>query len=106
MLSRTARRTAAALAVAAAVPAAASAQALSRFDARDADETPIYDSPKDSIAAFKTAEKAAKARDYRVVISLAKRQLWVVQASDTIMSAPVGIGSASRRTGAATAATT
>jgi hypothetical protein len=97
MPSRTVRLSAAALALGlAAAPGAAGAQALSRFDARDADETPIYDSPKDSIAAFKTAEKAAKARDYRVVISLAKRQLWVVQASDTIMSAPVGVGTGGR----------
>ena len=90
------RRSLASLALGAALPALAGAQSLSRFDARASDVTPIYDTPADSIAALRTATRAARARDYRVLISLADRRLWVVQASDTIMSAPVGVGTGGR----------
>jgi hypothetical protein len=90
------RSLAAALALGAAAPALAQAPALARFDARESEVTPIYDTPADSIAALRTAARAARARDYRVVISLADRRLWVLQAADTIMSAPVGVGTGGR----------
>ncbi len=76
-------------------PSASGAQTLHRV--LDSDEAvPLYDTPADSIAAIKTASKAAKARDYRVVISLAQKKLWVLQATDTVMSAPVGVGTGAR----------
>jgi hypothetical protein len=71
--------------------ASASSQPLHRVNEGDED-VPLYETASDSIAAIKTASKAAKARDYRVVISLAERKLWVLQATDTVMSAPVGVG--------------
>lgn len=81
-----------------AVPGLAGAQTatLARFDPRGPETTPIYDTPADSIAAIRTAARARLARDYRVLISLTERRLWVVQASDTIMSAPVGVGTGAR----------
>jgi len=95
MKSRSARHLAVLALLLGALPAAARAQSPHRVIDIDED-VPLYDTPSDSIAAIKTAAKAAKARDYRVVISLEDRKLWVVQKTDTLLSAPVGVGTGAR----------
>lgn len=89
-MSRSVRHLAAA-ALLSTLPVFAGAQTLHRVTDTDED-VPLYDTKSDSLNAIKTATKAAKARDYRVVISLADRKLWVLQATDTVLSAPVGVG--------------
>jgi len=43
--------------------------------------------------------RAEKDRAYRVVVSLEERRLWVISQQDTIMSAPVAVGSGARLSG-------
>jgi lipoprotein-anchoring transpeptidase ErfK/SrfK len=52
-----------------------------------------YRSRGDSIAAARAYEASKKDRSLRIVVSLDDRTLWVVTGDDTVMTAPVAIGS-------------
>ena len=47
----------------------------------------------DSVASARTLEASKKDRNLRVVVSLDDRTLWVVTGEDTVMTAPIAIGS-------------
>jgi len=52
-----------------------------------------YRSRADSVAATRALEASKKDRGLRVIVSLDERTLWVVTGDDTVMTAPVAIGS-------------
>ena len=52
-----------------------------------------YRSRADSVAATRALEASRKDRSLRVIVSLDERTLWVVTGDDTVMTAPVAIGS-------------
>ena len=52
-----------------------------------------FRSRADSVASVRTLEASKKDRSLRIVVSLEDRTLWVVTGEDTVMTAPVAIGS-------------
>jgi lipoprotein-anchoring transpeptidase ErfK/SrfK len=52
-----------------------------------------YRSRDDSVAAVRAYEASKRDRKLRIVVSLDDRTLWVVAGEDTVMTAPVAIGS-------------
>jgi lipoprotein-anchoring transpeptidase ErfK/SrfK len=52
-----------------------------------------FRSKADSVASMRTLEASKKDRSLRIVVSIEDRTLWVVTGDDTVMTAPVAIGS-------------
>lgn len=110
------RRAATAVAIAFALAPAARAQAVSADDALGgsgaATESRVPKKAPNRKAASKTGAKvgpasnpnpvrarAEKDRGYRIVVSLEDRHLWVISQQDTLLSAPVAVGSGARLSG-------
>ena len=56
------------------------------------DTLPSYRARSDSLMSVRTRRAAIKARGLRVVVSIAARQLWVVDGRDTLYKASVAVG--------------
>ena len=52
-----------------------------------------FRSKADSVASVRTLDASKKDRGLRIVVSIEERTLWVVTGDDTVMTAPVAIGS-------------
>ncbi|NUO65660.1 MAG: L,D-transpeptidase [Gemmatimonadaceae bacterium] len=56
------------------------------------DTLPRYRGRTDSLTSARVRLAAARARDMRVVVSVAQRKLWVLDGADTLRTAPVAVG--------------
>ena len=59
--------------------------------------TAPYRSRADSLAGYRALEASKKDERLRIVVSLDDRKLWVVTGRDTVLEAPVAIGSGEDR---------
>jgi lipoprotein-anchoring transpeptidase ErfK/SrfK len=56
----------------------------------------VYRSRADSVAGYRALEASRKDERLRIVVSLYDRKLWVVTGQDTVLEAPVAVGSGER----------
>ena len=58
----------------------------------DVDTLPTFSGRSDSLMSARTRTAAVRDRGLRVVISIAQRELWIVEGEDTLRAAPVAVG--------------
>lgn len=68
-------------------------ETMRQWGIADPDPAPRHPTSRaDSLAWKRARAAAARTRDRRVVISLFDRRLWLVEGTDTLLSAPAGVG--------------